>query len=116
MRGYTFFMKLLLWLLIFGAGAGLVYWWRNWRERQAAREHAAQERLAAFMAEAKAAAPAADPAQRLLFEAAAKAGEANEPALAIQLYARLLSRFPDSALCAQARAAVETQKKKLVKP
>ena len=28
----------------------------------------------------------------------------------------LLSRFPDSALCAQARAAVETQKKKLVKP
>ena len=40
--------------------------------------------------------------------------EAGEPALAIQLYARLLARYPDSALGIQARAAVEAQKKKLV--
>ena len=46
-------MKLLLWMLMLAAGAGLVYWWRNWRERQAQRERAARERLAAFMAEAE---------------------------------------------------------------
>ena len=32
--------------------------------------------------------------QKLLFEAAAKAGEAGEPVLSIQLYARLLARYP----------------------
>jgi hypothetical protein len=53
--------------------------------------------------------------QKLLFEAAHKAGEAGEPALAIQLYARLLSRYPDCGFVAQARAAAETQKKKLAK-
>jgi TolA-binding protein len=53
--------------------------------------------------------------QKLLFEAAHKAGEAGEPALAIQLYARLLSRYPDSGFAAQARAAAETQKKKVTK-
>jgi hypothetical protein len=53
--------------------------------------------------------------QRLLFEAAAKAGEAGEPVLSIQLYARLLARYPDSAFAAQARAAVEAQKKNLTK-
>jgi hypothetical protein len=35
--------------------------------------------------------------------------------LAIQLYARLLSRFPESALAAQARGAVAEQKAKLAK-
>lgn len=55
------------------------------------------------------------PTQKLLFEAAHKAGEAGEPALAIQLYARLLARFPHSAFAAQARAAVEAQKRKLSK-
>ena len=54
--------------------------------------------------------------QKLLFEAAAKAGEAGEPALSIQLYARLIARYPDSAFVAQARAAVEAQKSKLAKP
>jgi hypothetical protein len=53
--------------------------------------------------------------QRLLFDAAAKAGEAGEPVLSIQLYARLLARYPDSALASPARAAVETQKKNLTK-
>jgi len=61
------------------------------------------------------AAPGADP-QRLLFEAAVKAGEAGEPALAIQLYARLIARFPQAPLAAQARAAVEAQKAKLARP
>ena len=53
--------------------------------------------------------------QRLLFDAAAKAGEAGEPVLSIQLYARLLARYPDSAFASQARAAVEAQKKNLTK-
>ena len=53
--------------------------------------------------------------QRLLFDAAAKAGEAGEPVLSIQLYARLLARYPDSAFAPQARAAVESQKKNLTK-
>lgn len=53
--------------------------------------------------------------QRLLFDAAAKAAEAGEPVLSIQLYARLLARYPDSAFASQARAAVEMQKKNLTK-
>jgi hypothetical protein len=53
--------------------------------------------------------------QRLLFDAAAKAGEAGEPVLSIQLYARLLARYPDSTFASQARAAVEAQKKNLTK-
>jgi hypothetical protein len=54
--------------------------------------------------------------QKLLYEAASKAGEAGEPVLSIQLYARLLSRYPDSTLGTQARSAVQAQKKKLTKP
>jgi len=53
--------------------------------------------------------------QKMLFEAAHKAGEAGEPALAIQLYGRLLARYPSTTLAAPARAAVEAQKKKLLK-
>ena len=53
--------------------------------------------------------------QKLLFEAAAKAAQAGEPALSIQLYARLLSRYPDSSFAGLARAAVEEQKKKLAR-
>jgi len=104
-----------------------------WRERLQQRERASQERFAAFMKEVKPppvveprtplAAPREAPReapstlapQKLLFEAAAKAGEAGEPVLAIQLYARLLSRFPETALGAQARAAIEAQKAKLAK-
>jgi hypothetical protein len=51
--------------------------------------------------------------QRLLLEAGAKAGEAGEPALSIQLYAKLLTRYPNCTFAQQARAALETQKKKL---
>jgi TolA-binding protein len=53
--------------------------------------------------------------QKMLFEAADKAGEAGEPVLAIQLYARLVARYPASAFVPQARAAAEILKKKLVK-
>jgi len=74
--------------------------------------------LAPAPAPAAAAAPPAveAPQERLLFDAAHKAGEAGEPALAIQLYAKLLSRFPKTIFTARARAAVEEQKKKLAKP
>ena len=53
--------------------------------------------------------------QKMLFDAAAKAGEAGEPVLSIQLYARLLARYPDTAFAALAREAVEAQKKNLPK-
>ena len=53
--------------------------------------------------------------ERLLLEAASKAGEAGEPALSIQLYAKLLSRYPQTTFSSQARAAVVEQKKKLTK-
>ena len=111
-------MKALTWVLVLAAIGVLGYGLWNWRQRFLERQRAAEERFAAFMAQAKPAAPAvaADPGlpqQRLLLEAAAKAGEAGEPVLSIQLYARLLSRFPASALAAQARAAVDAQKKRL---
>ena len=109
-------MKALLWLLFIATVAGCAYWLRRWRQREGERERAAEQRFAALMTQAKAEAAPVDPAQRLLFEAAGKAGEANEPALSIQLYARLISRFPQGALASQARAAVELQKKKLAKP
>jgi hypothetical protein len=77
---------------------------------------AAEFAKAAEVAKAADFAKAADlPKQRLLFDAAAKAGEAGEPVLSIQLYARLLARYPDSTFASQARAAVETQKKYLTK-
>src|SRR5262245_38081746 len=100
--GYTFRMKLVAWLLLLvtlGA-AGYTFW--KWRTRWLERKRAAEARFADFIAGARPAPPAAEaprpepvrPAvldngqQKLLFEAAAKAGEAGEPALSIQLYAR----------------------------
>ena len=124
-------MKLVAWLLLLvtlGA-AGYTFW--KWRMRWHERKRAAEARFTDFIAGARPAPPAAaeaprpEPArpaaidsgqQKLLFEAAAKAGEAGEPALSIQLYARLLARYPDSAFGAQARAAVEMQKQRLAKP
>jgi hypothetical protein len=124
-------MKQALWFIVVALGAGGLGWlWhghRKWSERLRAEEH----RMASFMADAVksadrngAPAPAVAPAlpasapapqEKLLFEAAARAGEAGEPALAIQLYARLIARYPDSALAGQARAGVEAQKRKLAK-
>ena len=114
-------MKALGWL-IFIVSIGLVaYAIARWRKRWQERQRTAEARFTEFMAQmrppvatpAAAAVPAAAPQERLLLEAARKAGEAGEPALAIQLYARLLSRFPQSEFAAQARGAVAEQKKKL---
>jgi hypothetical protein len=117
-------MKAMLWLLVLGIIAGFGYWAWRMRERWQERSRASEERFAALMAQAR---PAGAPVlatpvkvadegiaqQRLLLEAAAKAGEAGEPALCIQLYARLLARYPQTAFADQARAAVEAQKKRL---
>ena len=113
-------MKQVFAFLLLAAAAGLVFWlWTAYRRFQE-RARGAEERFATAMTEAlgtKAAKPAEDLAgiaqQRLLYEAASKAGEAGEAVLSIQLYARLLARYPDSTLGTQARAAVEAQKKKL---
>jgi len=115
-------MKTLAWLIVIGALAGIGYYlWRlrrSWLDRQ----RTAEQRLSSLVVSAQAPVaavpvPRTDVAgiaiQKLLLEAASKAAEAGEPALSIQLYAKLLSRFPESALADQARAAVEVQKKKL---
>ena len=135
-------MRGIFWLAVFGSvlAAGGIVWYslRKWKARQLAEA----ERLAAFMkatagnpgmadaAPVPAAMPAAPTAaappfvaaagdglaqQKLLFEAAHKAGAADEPALAIQLYARLLARYPASAFAGQARAAVDAERKRLAK-
>ena len=134
-------MKGLFWLLVFGfvlTAAGIVWYvLRKFKERQLAEEARVASFLAATAGTAGTAATAGKPRlvealpapspeavapagndlaqQKLLFEAAHKAGEAGEPALAIQLYARLLARYPASAFVPQARAAAEALKKKLVK-
>jgi hypothetical protein len=136
--GYTFGMTTILWLLLFATAAGFGWLiWHNVRKWEASRR-AEEERFANFMAGTAAGAkpkpdkplPVPLPAfpvasvpavsndlaqQKLLFEAAHKAGEAGEPALAIQLYGRLLARYPATAFAGQARAAVGMLKKKLVK-
>ncbi len=116
-------MRFVAWMLVVLIAAGLVYVIRRaymqWNERS----RAAEERMATLLAQAKAAGPqtaSAAPLQeaaqeRLLFDAAAKTAQAGEPALAIQLYARLLSRFPQTAFAMQARAAVAEQKARLAK-
>jgi hypothetical protein len=116
-------MKGVISFLLIAAFAGLAFWlWTGYR-RFAEQRRNSEERFAGVMVEAMTAQVKPPPAdalalaqQKLLYEAAAKAGEAGEAVLAIQLYARLISRYPQSALGAQARAAVEAQKKKLAKP
>jgi len=126
-------MRGLAWFIVIGAIFGIVWYLARLRRQFAERQEAAEARMMSLMAQARpAAAPllapalapaaaAAPPAveapqERLLFDAAHKAGEAGEPALAIQLYAKLLSRFPKTIFTARARSAVEEQKKKLAKP
>jgi hypothetical protein len=127
-------MKAMFWLAILVSVAAAVLIVRYIVRKQSQREHAAEARAAEFLAqmagakpaapapvaaEARPAAPARGPdaleAQKLLFDAARKAGEAGEPALALQLYERLLARFPGSAFAGEARAAAEGQKKRLMK-
>lgn len=122
-------MVAVAWMLValIAGGFGYVVWraYGQWLERQ----RAAQARMESFVAQAKqayapaAATPpppavsgAADVREQLLFDAASKAALADEPVLAIQLYARLLARYPQTALAAQVRAAVAEQKTKLPKP
>ncbi|MEO8143949.1 MAG: hypothetical protein ABI654_07005 [Betaproteobacteria bacterium] len=128
-------MTTMFWLLLIVIGAGLAFFVRHnlrkWNERKLAEE----ERFKAFMKGAQGAAPTNEPAaaptpalasaappppassglaqQKMLFEAAHKAGEAGEPALAIQLYGRLMARYPATAFAGQVRVAVEVLKKKL---
>jgi hypothetical protein len=126
-------MRGLAWFIAIGAIMGIVWYLARLRRQFAERQEAAEARMMSLMtqvrpatapllapapAPAAAAAPPAveAPQERLLFDAAHKAGEAGEPALAIQLYAKLLSRFPKTIFTARARAAVEEQKKKLAKP
>jgi hypothetical protein len=119
-------MKALSWFFVIGTVAGIAYFIARWRRQWEDRQRASEARFASFIAEVKpavASLPAADapaaplPAreERLLLEAAGKAGEAGEPVLSIQLYARLLSRYPATQFAAQARAAVAEQKKRLAK-
>lgn len=113
-------MKLFAWLVLVAALGVILYGIARWRRRSEDLQRASEARMTAFLAEARAAAnpnpdAAAIATQRLLFDAAAKAGEAGEPVLAIQLYARLLARYPQTALAEQARAAVDAQKKTLNK-
>jgi hypothetical protein len=121
-------VKVISWLLLIAAAAGIGFAISRWRRLEKERNRAAEERMASFIAQVAPMAntpPAAQPAprpdagallqQKLLVEAAAKAAEAGEAALSIQLYARLLSRYPESLLAGQARAAVEQQKKKLAR-
>ena len=116
----------MVWSMALAAIAGGAYWVLRMRSRWEERQRASEERFTSFIAQARpvaAAAPGATPAgakpnnevvlQRLLLEAASKAGEAGEPVLSIQLYAKLLSRFPQTSFAEQARAAVDAQKKKL---
>ena len=125
-------MKTLFWLAVLASIVMAVLVIRHIVRKQAARQRAeearAAELLAVVAANRPAAAPATTPApsaaptpspatelgqQKLLFEAAHKAGEAGEPALALQLYERLIARFPQSAFAEQARAAAQAQQSKL---
>lgn len=131
MSGLVWIVPLALAAVLVGTGAWLL-------RRSAAMKRKEAARIEAFLAQsagirrgteagplpvaAGAAVPAVPAAtgdglstQKLLFEAGHKAGEAGEPALAIQLYARLLARFPHCAFAAQARGAIESQKRKLSK-
>jgi hypothetical protein len=127
-------MNMLFWLAVLVFAAALA--WLVWFTRRKAEERRLAEaaRAAAFLSDlgpaaksghapavahpapAPVAAPIGDIAlQKLLFEAAHKAGEAGEPALAIQLYARLLARYPATGFAEPARAAAAALKQKLVK-
>jgi hypothetical protein len=127
--GYTFRVKMFGWLLVTAAIALVAYATWAWRRRWQEHQRASEERHTAFIAQARPGSapapqapqpqPAPDtnlPLQKLLFEAAAKAAEAGEPVLSIQLYARLIARFPQSAFAEQARGAVQAQRQRLAKP
>ena len=119
-------MKSAFWLAVLVAAVAAAWIVARIRRTVKERERAAQARAASLLAglvgtPAAPASPAPQPVhapvvdeldqQKLLFESAHKAGEAGEPALAIQLYARLLARYPATTFASPAREAVEAQKK-----
>ena len=133
---------MLFWLAVAAFAAALV--WMAWyiRRKAGERKLAEEARAAAFLTDFAAArntaggiaageavpkaaamppapiapAPVNDVAlQKLLFEAAHKAGEAGEPALAIELYTRLLARFPATHFSEAARAAMAALGRKALK-
>ena len=114
-------MRGLLWLVVICALAGVVWTIVRWRKLWVERKQAAEARLASFVAQSAPSLPTAAPVsstapapqERLLLEAAVKAADAGEPVLSIQLYAKLLSRYPQTQFATQARAAVQAQKKKI---
>jgi len=130
----------MFWLLLFAIAMAAGWLIRRSLRQWNARQRAEEARFADFMAGTAAAKPKAaepEPAQpltagavpaaslpqaadglaqqKMLFEAAHKAGEAGEAVLAIQLYGRLLTRYPATAFAHQARAGAAALKKKLVK-
>ena len=110
-------MKTVLWLLVLAAAGLFGYAMLRWRERWREHQRNSEARMADFLAQARPA-PSVDPTltqQKLLFEAAAKTGDAGEPALSIELYGRLLARFPQGPFAEQARSAIEAQRRKLAK-
>jgi hypothetical protein len=137
--GYTFGMTTVVWLMLFAIALAFGWLIRHNIRKWEARQRAEEERFSSFMAGRSGTpaptvsaspplpVPAPPPAaafaatgnhlvqQKLLFDAAHKAGEAGEPALAVQLYARLLARYPSTTLADPARTAVEALKKKLLK-
>ena len=114
-------MKAMFWLAVLVSAAVAAFLLRYLLRKHAERERASEARAAQFFAQVAGGKPPATPAapvpssletQKLLFEAARKAGEAGEPELARQLYGRLLARFPDSNFA----SAVAEAQKKLIKP
>ena len=118
-------MRGLAWFVVLGAIGGIVWYLARLRRQWAERQGESEARMFTLITQVRPAAapplvvnpvagqPVQAPHERLLLDAAGKAGEAGEPALAIQLYAKLLSRFPNTAFASQARSAVEEQKKRL---
>ena len=114
-------MKMLAWVIVIGALAGIAYSFARWRARWTERRKEGAARFESFIAQARPLvpppvtqqAPLPAPDEQLLLDAAGKAGQAGEPALALQLYARLLARYPHSRLAPQAHAGVAEQQKKL---
>ncbi len=112
-------MRIVVWMLGLVILAVAAYAIRRAYVQWTERSRASEARMASLLAEMKGSGgpPAVKeaPEERLLFDAAAKSAQAGEPVLAIQLYARLLSRYPQGALAGPARAAVAEQKTKLAK-
>jgi len=116
-------MKTLVWLVVIGALAGIVYGFARLRTRWAERRKEREARFESFIAQARPEAPppvssfppppAAD--EQLLLDAASKAGQAGEPALSLQLYGRLLERYPQSRFAPQAQAGFAEQQKRLAR-